>query len=409
MNSKKRIPYMVIMVLCLAGAVFSQAGSALGEGLRLVERHGGAAKYVTANEIYPVLVLQGSWEAMGRQYGALAGDSLRSFHGRITADVAQRGITPERQLKQARDVFDSYSLKLRDLLKGMAQTSGLSLSQVKVLNAGMILLTEAVLKENPPGACSGIAVWGEYTPSGKLVFGRNWDINREAMRKYMNYLSVVVFHPPEGSAFAHIHPLGNVYVETALNSHGVLVELNNAEQSDPAIYENREDTSSVLLDVVTQAVDGEQAARMLLHTPADISYSLQVADPHNAVAVERPTFDARIRSGRRGGLLVAYNSFIPPYPENWQGRINPPPSRKQDPRYDNLVALANSVRFRGELDPDGMMELLRIPIEDKGALHAGTVLQVVAVPETRTIWVRGVEYSDFQKVELSPLFAEGSP
>lgn len=59
--------------------------------------------------------------------------------------------------------------------------------------------------------------------------------------------------------------------------------------------------------------------------------------------------------------------------------------------------------------PGAGVDLLRIPIEDKGALHAGTVLQVVAVPETRTIWVRGVEYSDFQKVELSPLFAKSSP
>jgi hypothetical protein len=164
----------------------------------------------------------------------------------------------------------------------------------------------------------------------------------------------------------------------------------------------------VLVNVLTQAADGEEAARILLHTPADTSYTLQVAGPQKAVAVERPTFDARIRAGRTDGLLVAYNSFIPPYPEDWRDRIDPPPSPKHDPRYNNLVALANSDRFRGELDPGGMMDLLRIPIEDKGALHAGTVLQVLAVPKNRTIWMRGVEYSDFQKVELSPLFAESS-
>ena len=409
MTRTKRMLCIASMGLCLAVAVLSLAGSALGEGLRLVEHHGDAAKYTTSDAIYPVLVLRGSWEEMGRQYGALAADSLRSFHEDITADVARRGMGPERQMKKACDVFDSYGPELRGLLQGIAQTSGLSLAQTKILNAGMILLTQAVLGENPPDACSGIAAWGRYTPDGELVFGRNWDIDREVMRKYMTYLSVAVFHPREGSAFANIHPLGNVYVETGLNSHGVLVELNNAEQSDPSYYKDREDTSSVLLKVLTRAEDGEEAARMLLRAPADLSYTLQVADPQNAVAVERPTFDARIRSGRREGLLVAYNSFIPPYPNNWRDRIDPPPSPEQDPRYDNLVALASSDRFRGKLDPEAMMDLLRIPIENKGALHAGTVLQVVAVPETRTIWVRGVEYSDFQKVELSPLFAESSP
>ncbi len=44
-----------------------------------------------------------------------------------------------------------------------------------------------------------------------------------------------------------------------------------------------------------------------------------------------------------------------------------------------------------------MMGLLRIPIEDKVALHSGTVLHVVAVPKSRTIWMRSAGYSDFRK------------
>ena len=393
---------------CLVLVCLFLRGTAFGDNLKLVGHYTDAAKYSTSDDTYTVLVLRGSWKEMGKQYGILAADSLRSFYEEITLDVATRGMGSGRQLRRAREVFDSYGPELRDLLKGIAQTSGLSLSQVKVLNAGMILLTEVVIGQDPADACSGIAVWGDYTPNGELVFGRNWDIDRQAMRKYMKYLSVVVYHPQEGSALASIHPLGNVYVETGLNSRGVMVELNNAEESDSSFYKDREDTSSVLVNVLSQAADVEEAARILLQTPADSSYTLQLADPQTAIAVERPTFDARIRPGRSNGLLVASNSFIPPYPEGWRHRIHPPPSPKEDPRYKNLVALANSDQFYGELDPYGMQDLLRIPIQDKGALHAGTVLQVVAVPKNCTIWMRGVGYSDFQKVELNPLFAQSS-
>jgi hypothetical protein len=144
---------------------------------------------------------------------------------------------------------------------------------------------------------------------------------------------------------------------------------------------------------------------MLLNTPADCSYTIQVADPERAVAVERPTFGARVRSGRQEGLLVATNNFVPPYPASWRDRIKPPPSPEQDPRYGNLLDLATSDAYRGELDSEKMMDLLRVPLEDGGALHAGTVLQVVAVPEERVIWMRGVEHSGFRRVDLAPLFS----
>ncbi len=289
-------------------------------------------------------------------------------------------------------------------MKGISETSGMNEDEVMVLNAGMILLTIQILSGAPPSACSGVAAWNEYTPDGTLVFGRNWDIDRESMLDYMEFLGIVVFHPTDGLAVANIHPIGNLYLETGMNERGIFLELNNGEQSDSNFNEEAEDTSSVLLRVLSSCSSMNDAVEMLCAEPADVSYIIQVADSSSAVSVERATFGYRVREGKEDGLLAAYNSFVPPFPSEWQGLINPPPSAMQDPRLENLRNLANSPEFKGHLNAEKMMDLMDVRMEDGGAVHDGTVVQVIAIPETRTVWFRGLEYSDWEKVELDELF-----
>jgi hypothetical protein len=395
--------FLLSLAMILWAPPCAQAG---GPGnLQLVGEFEGGRIYQPAAGQYKVAKVQGDWLSMGRQYGGLLGAELRAFHTEITQDLMQRGISRAEQLKTATGFQAVYSKKLRLLMDGIAQTSGLKRDEVLVLNCGMMLLTQAVLGDEPPSACSALAVWGDYTPDGGMVVGRYWDIDRKSMQPYMKYLGVVVFKPAGGLAFANIHPVGNLYLETGLNSSGLFIELNNGEQSDPKVYEDREDSSSYLLEVLTKSRTLDQAAGMLMEKPADVSYIIQLADANEAVSVERPTFGARVRRGRNG-LLAAYNSFVPPYPLDWRPRLQPPPPPKQDPRYANLLALAGSKTFFGKLDPKGMMELLKIPVEQGGALHAGTVVQVVAQPASLRVWIRGVGHADFELIELAGLLKD---
>lgn len=364
--------------------------------------NGRAAR--TVSETYWVVDLAGSWLEMGRQYGGLMEPELRRFHAEMTRDLIARGMAEEVQKSTAAEINSRYSPQLRELLLGISQTSGLSFDETLVLNAGMILLTNAILGGEPPSACSGIAVWDGYTRDGTLIFGRNWDIDRKAMSRYMRYLAVVVFHPREGNALANIHPLGNVYLETGMNSRGLFIELNNGEYSDPTVHDEREDTSSVLVTALNRSDTVQQAAALLKSIPADISYILQIADPTHAVSLERPTFDARVRPADDRGLVVAYNSFVLPYPAHWRGRVAPPIPSDIDPRYDNMLRLAQSPAYKGLFTPQAMMTFLEVPMEEGGAYHAGTVVQVVAVPAERTIWLRGCDYADWERVPLAGYF-----
>ena len=86
-----------------------------------------------------------------------------------------------------------------------------------------------------------------------------------------------------------------------------------------------------------------------------------------------------------------------------------PPKAEDDPRYNNLINLANSKEFFGKLDINAMKKLMDIEVKNGGALHKGTVYQVIAVPEELTLWIRALDYSDWQQINLKDLFANSPP
>lgn len=395
-------PEILLVICCL---VFTACGKDDGppNDLQFVKSIPGAESYRTANGVYPVLRLSGSWRDMGRQYGELAGELLRNFHGEITTDLSERGISRSKQLEVGQDALEGYSPDLKELLAGIAETSGLGWEDTLILNSGMMSLSVAVLAGAPSG-CSGVAAWGDYTPDGTLVFGRNWDIDRSALLRYMKYLATVIFNPDEGNSFANIHPLGNVYLETGMNEKGLFLELNNGEQSDPNENPEAEDTSSVLVSALVTTSSLNEMADYLASIPADLSYILQIAEDARAVSLERATFGSRVREAENLGFLAAFNSFVPPYPPVWDGKVAPPPSPAEDPRYENLLALGESPEFKGKLDATKMMELMERTMVEGGAVHDGTTVQVIAVPKYRIIWFRGYQHSDWEKVDLRPLF-----
>jgi hypothetical protein len=374
-----------------------------GQLVKVMAFEGGTA-FRTGDNIYWVLSLRGTWREMGRQYGGLVREDLRRFYGEITEDVAARGIDKRRQLEEAKAFAAGFNDNLRELLQGISETSGLSEEEVLLLNAGMLNLADAVLGPVAPSACSGLAAWGSYTPDGSMVFGRNWDIDRESMKKYMKYLSVVVFNPASGNGFANVHPLGNVYLETGMNSKGLFLELNNGVYSDTNIFEERENTASSLVTALNQCSTIAGAAAYLAAVPADMAYMIQIADSQECVSLERPTFASRVRRSEQNGVLAAYNSFVPPYPQEWRDKVAKPRDPKEDPRYQNLLRLANSKEFYGKLDPAGMKKLLDVQMQNGGATHKGSVLQVIAVPKDLRLWIRGLDYSGWQEIDLKELF-----
>jgi len=104
----------------------------------------GGTAYRTSDDCYWVLRLSGSWRQMGRQYEGLVRDELRQFYTGVTTDVEERGIDIDEQLENARFWASVLSPNLNELMKGIAESSGLSEDEALILNAGMSSLSYAM-------------------------------------------------------------------------------------------------------------------------------------------------------------------------------------------------------------------------------------------------------------------------
>lgn len=121
-----------------------------------------------------VVELHGSYREMGRQYGALQKKELNEIYGNISADFDKNPeFTYDVMLQDARSNFRFYPQRYKEIVYGMAETSGLGLDKQLIVND---LEAYVNLKE---GQCSGVAAWGNYTSGSPLVFGRNYDMGAE--------------------------------------------------------------------------------------------------------------------------------------------------------------------------------------------------------------------------------------
>ncbi len=358
---------------------------------------------------YAVLSLEGSWHEMGRQYGGLLSSQLAEFYGAIRADLDAHGLKPS-HLEAMQGIFNSYPEPMKELLRGMSETSGLSLEEHIILDASFFILPDLVIGQSKPvPSCSGIAVAAPRTADGKLYFARNWDMTPSAMRPYLKYLALVVFNPDDDSlAFANIRPIGQVYVETGINEKGVFIEVNNGAASDPTENPNGTFVAAELFSLLNECPTFDEVLSRLKADKLDSSYLVQVADAERAVSVEKPAFDTRVVE-MKGGGLYALNNFIQPVPAAWKGRVKEIPEGYRDDRQPVLNALFASDEWNGHVTLESVKAMMQKTIDKGGPVvegngFFGTVIQVIAVPKDLLVFFRSWGYSDWGQVNLADLF-----
>ncbi|MFA6530228.1 MAG: C45 family autoproteolytic acyltransferase/hydrolase [Candidatus Micrarchaeia archaeon] len=411
---KRLLVPLICLVLILSGCTMPAAkpisavdnSSKQIDGLIYVGSFEGGDHYVTANNKFHVLNLYGTYREMGRQYGYLMHDELNRMYNMTINDAMGYGVTLG-QLEQNGELFyDQSPSRLNEILVGMSETSGLTLEQHKTLNAGTVsvIMAKMISMANVTSGCSGVAFWGNYSKDGRMYFGRNWDMDIALLQPYLSGMTVAVYHPGDGSnSVANLEFAGEIYTETAMNDKGIFLELNNGGQADSASYSNKRVWAATeLFAFMFDSSNMADIDREFETTLDSDSYIIQVANKDVAYSYEWPTFGVRKRSENVSGLLVAYNSFVEPYPPEWVGKINPPLAN--DKRRDNFLVLANSPEYKGKMDAELMKQFLSVGYFDGGGKLPSNVFQVVAVPEDRIWWLKGNNYSDFEFIPLGKLF-----
>jgi hypothetical protein len=360
----------------------------------------GGKLYMAGN--LKVVDLHGSYREMGRQYGALMKNDLNEMYDNISADFGKKpGANYDGFLKVGRAYYNSYPQRYREVLNGIGETSGLGLDKELIINS----IELNYLKSR--GACSGIAAWGNYTSGEPLVFGRNFDwINLN------NHFSVAVYNPDDGNIpVACVGYTGCVYVCTGMNKNGVFLELNNGMFVEAIDFGNRVLAMASLFSFLEDSQNLDQLD-IQFHTARPTQTTIiNVANQTGAYSYEWATFDVKRRGPDRDGLLVGTNQFVDP---SWGINLAGDTfiagqnfdMAKTNERRQNLLALGE--KYKGNITPETMMEIISLPIEEGGASFIPshhTSYQVVAVPENLTMWVRIPYYQDWVEVDLKPLFS----
>lgn len=348
--------------------------------------------------IINIIDLHGTWREMGCQYGALMSKELKHIYDRGVIDrlVKDTGLNIDELKKRAEKFFANFPFRLKEVMYGMSETSGLDFEQVKLINAFEALASEAF--HGP--MCTGIAAWGEYV-SDTLVYGRNYDF-LHWFKDFNKDLVIAVYHPADGSlAVSTIGYAGGIYLVNGMNEAGIFIELNSGMPSGGALwYDSRVPSMVKLFEFMLDGSSLAEIESFFQTTKSNYAYIVGVADGQIARCYEWPVFEVKRReSHSREGLTVLTNHFTEfswglPRPDdkvNWKTR-----SRRQ-----NLLSLAK--HFKGTLNSENMRKILDTRIEDLGATTDTTVYQIVAVPEEYKIWLKIPDFQEWTEIDMSAL------
>lgn len=388
------IGMFLFLCWCTAGC-----SSQTSSNLVLVRTYEGGALYKAGS--VNVLSLRGTHYEMGRQYGMLMKDEMNALYA-LAVSKYSVWISEARMLKVASAYWANFPQKYREVIAGMAETSGLGLDRQIVVNG--IEIIQKINSIVPASACTGLVVWGDYTGGAPLIFGRSND-DHPFFRNFGGYVVVAVFNPTDGGIpTAIINYAGAIYAPTALNRYGIFMEINSGN-SPGGFRLDRKPTVVSMFEFLQSCRTLAQVNEAIQTMQPDISSIVNVSDLYGARSFECSLDSMKIVSADPNGLLVSTNHFLDP---SW-GLAPPTPDKDAENgwtvhRWQNGHDWAEGQRRQATVEQ--MMSILSKEIVTEKGLYnsTSTIFQVVAVPETLTIWLKAPEHFDWQKIELGGLF-----
>ena len=350
----------------------------------------------------PMVELHGSWFQMGRQYGALLRNELEKvlcFAEKNPDGFARIGQLGHRGIS-GRKRYD-------ELYRGMAETSGLSLKQLRMICSVEIIyldrMTGNLREVFDGGRCSSLAVWGTNTPDGKTRFGRNYDWLPE-FEELLDTLVLAVFHPADGAnAVAMFNWTGCLYLTTGMNENGLFLELNSGAFADAGVETNRIHNSWLLWEFLLNSNDFSALQEGFATCRSAATYLIGAADSVRAEVFEWHTNQLCMLAPHEYGLLAAANHFTSP---GWVNTALAESCGKASSinRRANLLKCAQTYLDRKQLI--GLPEITAIlgkTVAEGGAKVAGTLFQIIAEPADQTWHVKLKNQPGWTKIPLMNL------
>ena len=350
----------------------------------------------------PVAELRGSWFQMGRQYGAL----LRKELGEVLR-FAEKNPDGFNRIGQLGHRGISGLKRFDELYRGMAETSGLTFEQLRTVNSVELIwldrLTGNLRGVFDGGRCTSLALWSNFTPDQKVLFGRNYDWLPD-FEALLHTLVLTVFHPADGAnAVAMFNWAGCLYLTTGMNENGLFLELNSGAFADAAMAPGRIHNTWLLWEFLLNSNDFPALEESFATCRSTASCLIGAADPDRAEVFEWHTRELPVIAPNEDGLLGAANHFTSP------GWINTPladscGAASSVNRRANLLRCAReSLAQNRTVGPEEMTRIFDRTIDEGGAKVAGTLFQIIAAPETQIWYVKLKNQSEWTEIQLMNL------
>jgi hypothetical protein len=398
---ESRMPPIAFLILCL---LLASCSSESGETQAIAAYEGGRL-YQSPQCAFYIAALDGTFYEMGRQYGYLLQDEINDFYQTAYVDfiMGQRGATYQDLAAFGRAYYSELPLIFRDYVDGMAETNGLGRDETYMVSSGLMGLF-------PNAGCSSLSAWGPYTVEGTTITGRNLDLPTENLRRFSKYVHVTVMNATElPASVANIGYIGGLFFQTAINSSGIFLELQNGEAADTAHPEGGDFVNHRLLESLFINTNSHDVDQWFNAETTDVGLIMNASFPGHATIYEWSTF--RVAARNAYGLISATNDYIDPswrdYPQiNWFDESNEGIGYTVT-RRKNLLALGESAK--GTITPEKMMEIFDTTIPQGGATFpeggiVKTIYSVVVKPSDLKIWLKVHEYSDWEQIDLHQYF-----
>lgn len=338
-----------------------------------------------------VVDLHGSWHQMGVQYGGLVKDLLEDELEYIDRRLGEDSLRVAAAAGIADSLYANYPVYLKSFFDGAAESSGLSLEQLKMCNAVEYIEGEFL--------CSAFAA-GEGYAKDKLVFGRNYDA--ASYSEIDRDIVLTVFHPDGGIAAATVGYAGEIYCVNGFNANGIFVELNNGMPSGGwTVHWDVCPSTTTLFEMLFSVRNLDDVDDFFHSTRSFASFIIGVADKDEARSYEW-CYDG-VRRGDENydkGLMVSTNHYVN---DGWEFPVpGDAGSWNSSTRRCNLLDMA--CRYKGTIDAERMKEIMSTSIEDGGPAHYLTRYQIVAVPEDMALSVFVPCVGEWVEIDLNKYF-----
>jgi hypothetical protein len=396
----------MVAFLFVAGCGKQGPKEVTSKNLKKASEFEGGVLY-KAGKIY-VVQLNGDYHEMGRQYGGLMKSQIEQFYKEAVEDNLAKQVPLSVIDEMSDSIYKLYPERMRLVLDGMEETSGMSLKELKAVDAATALGLGVQLQPQ----CSSVAAWGDYTVNGDAILGRTFD--------YMDYfqdlndnMTVAVFNPTDGSeSVATLGYAGQVSSFNSYNDKGLVLEMHAGTIGmDMNFPDDRTPPFINNVCFMLDSPDFDTLDAYIKSTRVTFPFIEDVATAKEVYSYEDDQSRCVRRQGEVDGLLASANTYLDP---SW---VVPPEAmqlmgqeywEESDLRRQNLLNLAEE--NKGKIDVAVMKKILDTPRDQGGALFSDiSIYQFIAVPAELQLYVKAVNYQDWVQIELDKLFYREEP